>query len=247
MSIRYNTAPYSCVISKIAFETSELPPQHLGRRYTMLCMPKKPSIRPFRLRPAPQRMRPEPQTTRKDLFFHAHSFHIAAKRLSATLEFGTGPFAEFDVAPVIFLYRHALELHLKAIVLGEGGNLLATKPDPISISNSHSLPWLMNFVWKILVALGWEKEFRSEGVDGFAELKAVLANMNDADPGSHVFRWPVDPRSPAVVQEFIRSMDRLLDLLASTADAIAAELHCRSGGTEPESGLDGGGFGPTIQ
>jgi len=31
--------------------------------------------------------------------------------------------------PVVFTYRHALELLLKAIVLGEGGNFLATKPD----------------------------------------------------------------------------------------------------------------------
>ena len=101
----------------------------------------------------------------KDLFLHARSFHIAAKKLAGTLEFGSRPFAEFDVSPVIFLYRHALELHLKAIVLGEGGNFLAMKPDPISVSNSHSVSWLAQFVCQIVTAVGWEKEFRCEAVE----------------------------------------------------------------------------------
>jgi hypothetical protein len=46
----------------------------------------------------------------KDLFFHDRSFHLAAKKLTGALEFGSTPFADFDVSPVVFLYRHALEL-----------------------------------------------------------------------------------------------------------------------------------------
>src|ERR1051325_8328344 len=82
---------------------------------------------------------------RKDLFFHARSFHLAAKRLAGILQFGSSSFAEFDVWPVIVLYRHALELHLNAIVLCGGGNFLGRKPDVISIFNSRSVSWLAQF------------------------------------------------------------------------------------------------------
>ena len=50
----------------------------------------------------------------KDLFFHARSFHHRCEKLAGTLEFGSSPFAEFDVFPVIFLCRHALELEFES-------------------------------------------------------------------------------------------------------------------------------------
>ena len=212
-------------------------------------MRKKPPVPPPPAsKPAPRDSGPNRhRTATRYLFFHARSFHIATKKLAGMLEFGSSPFAEFDVHPVIFLYRHALELHLKTIILGEGGNFLAVKLDPISISNSHSVSWLAQFVCQIVTALGWEKEFRCEGVQTFADFKALVAEVNSADPGSYVFRSPVDPRSQVAVQEFARKTDRLLDLLESTADALAAEWDMRSEATEPGNGLDGSGFGPTIQ
>jgi hypothetical protein len=68
-----------------------------------------------------------------DLFLYARSYHKAAKALAGSLQLDINPFAEFDICPVVFMYRHAVELHLKAIVLGEGGNFLATKPDTLSM------------------------------------------------------------------------------------------------------------------
>lgn len=191
-------------------------------------------------------MVPDPHDRRtKDLFFHARSFHQAAKSLAGTLEFGSSPFAEFDVYTVIFLYRHALELYVKMMVLAEGGNFLATKPDPISVSQSHSIPWLAQFVSQIVTALGWEKQFTCDGVQSLADFKALVATLNSADPGMYVFRSPVDPCSQVAVQDFVRRMDGLLNLLESTADAIAAEWDLRSD-TEPGNNW-GGGFKPTIQ
>jgi hypothetical protein len=73
----------------------------------------------------------------KDLFLYARSFHTVAKKLAGALELDSGLFTDFDVSPVVFLYRHALELHLKAVVLGEGGNFLATKPDTLSVHKTH--------------------------------------------------------------------------------------------------------------
>jgi hypothetical protein len=85
----------------------------------------------------------------KDLFLYARSFHLAAKKLAASFQPDANALAEFDACPVVFMYRHAIELHLKAIVLGEGGNFLATRPDHISVSKTHSVSWLAQFVAQI--------------------------------------------------------------------------------------------------
>ena len=69
----------------------------------------------------------------QNLWLYARSFHKAAKRLAGALELDSDPFPDSDVSPVVFMYRHAVELHLKAMVLGEGGNFLATKPDRKSV------------------------------------------------------------------------------------------------------------------
>src|SRR5450631_1736026 len=91
----------------------------------------------------------------KDLFLYARSFHKAAKALAGSLQPDTSPFADTDVSPVVSMYRHAVELHLKALVLGEGGNFLATKPDALSVQKTHAVSWLAQFVCKIMTALKW--------------------------------------------------------------------------------------------
>lgn len=183
----------------------------------------------------------------RDLFLYAHSFHEAAKALAASFRIDPDALAPSAAYPVVFMYRHAVELHLKAIVLGEGGNFLATKPDPISISTSHSVSWLAQIACRIVTALKWEPEFRCEGIEDLADFKAAVEKVNSVDPGSYTFRWPIDPQSEASVRQFAKRMDALIELLASTADAIAAEWDLRSGEERINAGSNVGGFGPTIQ
>jgi hypothetical protein len=181
-----------------------------------------------------------------DLFLYAQSFHKAAQTLAASFQAGTGPFVEADASAVVFMYRHALELNLKAIVLGDGGNFLATKPDSISVSKSHSVSWLAQFVCQIIAAVKWEKEFKCEGIENLADFKAVVEEVNSVDPGSYVFRCPVNPQSESSVTEFTRRMDAVIGLLESTGDALAAEWDMRSEAPTEVNG-NGGGFEPTIQ
>jgi hypothetical protein len=49
------------------------------------------------------------------------------------------------------------------------------------------------------------------------------------------------------IREFARRMDALLELLDSTADALAAEWDLRSDGAGIDADWNGGGFEPTIQ
>ena len=186
----------------------------------------------------------------RDLWLYARSFHTAAKKLAGSLPLDTNPFADFDVSPVVFLYRHAVELHLKAMVLGEGGNFLATKPDALSIQKTHSVSWLAQFVSQIVTAVKWEKEFCCEGVETLVDFKAVIEELNEVDPGSYVFRLPVSAeghgRLKLTISDFARRLDALLELLGSTADALAAEWDMRSEAGAIEAKWSSG-FKPSIQ
>jgi len=188
-----------------------------------------------------------PYVPTRDLFLHARSFHLAAKTLAASYRPDADVLGDFDACPVVFLYRHALELHLKAIVLGEGGNFLAMKPERISVLKSHAVSWLAQIVCRIVTALKWEPEFRCEGIEGLADFKAVVEEINSVDPGSDSFRCPIDPQANYGIPEFGKKMDALIDLLASTGDALAAEWDLRSALKGTDVGSNGCGFGPTIQ
>jgi hypothetical protein len=204
----------------------------------------------------PRRLAPNPRSRNRrnvppqDLFLHARSFHAAGKKLVEMLEFDSGPFTDLAACcPVVFLYRHALELHLKAIVLGEGGNFLATMPDPLSIHKTHSVSWLSQFVVQIVTALKWEPEFKCQGVESLDDFKAVVEEVNSVDAGSYAFWLPVEAEAKGCfdVRGFATRMDALLALLDATADGLAAEWDLRSEGTAVGFNGDDGGFEPTIQ
>lgn len=219
--------------------------------------PKKPSSGSNPLVSNPRRLNPvldwhaDPQMK---LALYARSFHKAAKALAGTLEFDSGAFDEFDVCPVVSMYRQAAELHLKAFVVGDGGNFLAIKPDPMSTMKTHSLSWLAQFVCQIVTAVKWEAEFKCEGVETLTDFKAVIEKLNAVDPAAYAFRRPVHTEEPGSVRsdiafnipEFARRVDALLGLLDATADALAAEWDLRSDAAT-EANWKGGFFEPPIQ
>jgi hypothetical protein len=131
----------------------------------------------------------------QDLFLYARSFHAAAKTLLESLQPNANRLSVSDVCPVLLLYRHAIELHLKGVVLRGGGNFLPTKPDEISVRRSHSVSWLAQFVCQIVTALKWEDHFTCEGVEDLASFKRAIEEINAVDPGSYTFWSPVDPKT----------------------------------------------------
>jgi hypothetical protein len=169
-----------------------------------------------------------------DLFFYARSFHEAAKALAGSLQLDGNSVSDVDFSPVVFLYRHALELHLKALVLGGGCGFLPTKPDPLSVHKTHSVSWLAQFVCQIVTALKWEPEFKCQGVENLADFKAVVESVNSVDPGSYSFHLPVatEGQGSFNVRGFAARMDALLALLDSTADGLAAEWDSRNEGAD---------------
>jgi hypothetical protein len=137
-----------------------------------------------------------------DLFLYARSFHQAVKALAEFLLVGGNPVSDVDFSPVVSVYRLALELYLKALVLGDGGNFLETKPDLLTVHKTHSVSWLAQFVAQIVTKLGWQKEFRCLGVENLDDFKSLVESVNSVDPGSYTYRCFVDPKVEFNAGEF---------------------------------------------
>ena len=58
--------------------------------------------------------------------------------------------ADWDACPIIFLYLHALELIMKAIILGEGAKFLSLASSDKPVPVTHSLPALLADVIRIV-------------------------------------------------------------------------------------------------
>jgi len=163
---------------------------------------------------------------RQNLQLHARCFHTTARRMAAMLQLDPGPFNEVDAAPVFFLYRHALEIQLKAIVLGDGGNFLPTKPDRISTQQSRAIVWLAKIVCQMVTATGLQPAFKCPGIETLADFKTFVGQLTEVDPAAYTFRLPINPVEPTpmapLIGQFADQMDSLLELLDAIAGAIAA-------------------------
>jgi hypothetical protein len=152
-----------------------------------------------------------------------------------------------DAAPVVLLYRQALEIRLKLLV-GEGSNFLRSPTDPITLSTTHSMRWLAQIVCQVIRKVRWQSEFRCEGVSSLVEFSTVVNEIEIFDPVPRAIRHSRtgDPHSISQyfrtfnIFQFAAILDALLDLLESTADALAAEWDQRS-----HFGIDD--FSPTNQ
>lgn len=189
-----------------------------------------------------------------EIGFFARSLHEAAKKLIAILDLTPNPKTAWDACPVILLYRQAVELQLKSLV-GYGGTFLKSPTDHITLAKTHSLRWLAQIVCQIIKAVKWENEFKREGISSLADFSALVDELESLDPVAFAMRpgnrravgSVPDQLQPPNVVRFARRLDALLDLLAATADGLAAEWDLQRDGISSESDLDAGDFGPTIQ
>jgi hypothetical protein len=183
-----------------------------------------------------------------EIGFYARSLHKAAKNLIASLDVQPNPKTAWDACPVVLLYREAIELHLKALV-DQGCNFLPTPTDPLTLAKTHSLRWLAQIVCQIIKAVGWETEFKCEGVSSLADFSTLANELEELDPvavaiqSKHRGRPGDVPSSlqKSNVLQLVPKLDALLDLLAATADGLAATWDLMTAdGTEA-------GFKPTVQ
>jgi hypothetical protein len=176
-----------------------------------------------------------------EIMMYARSLHKAAKNLIATLDLQPNTKGAWDACPVVLLYRQVIELHLKALV-DEGCNFLPSPTDPLTLAKTHSLRWLAQIVGQIIKAVGWENEFKCEGIATLADFSALVSELEALDPVAVAARsgnrrpdsWVPNQLLPPNVVQFAKKLDALLDLLDVTADALAATWDHRAETAETE-------------
>lgn len=151
----------------------------------------------------------------REFYLQARCYHMAAKTLLAKLQPGEDDKTQkAQAAPIVFIYRQALEWYLKATVLGDGSNFLPCRPDPLAVWRTHSLRRLGQLVCQLGKAVGWGKRFSCLGIKNLAQFRAVATEVDSMPPGVHPARY-------ADVWVFSIHMDAILNLLEQASDELA--------------------------
>ena len=91
---------------------------------------------------------------------------------------------DFLIYPILFLYRHALELNLKYIINNYGPHV-----DVNPIWNSHDFTVLWPRFLEVLDGFGTDDPDRADEIVG-----GVIAQFGNVDPNSFSHRYPCDTR-----------------------------------------------------
>lgn len=165
----------------------------------------------------------------KEFHLYGEAFWNAARTLLQNEALDRRPGASFDASVIVYLYRHALELFLKEILIGRGGEFIDPCPSPETVINAgHSLTKLLPDVRRVFVECGWDKTFGSKAAVSFDDFTAIVEEFERADPSSISFRYPVktdltgslDGHFTFSVRQFALTMDEILSTLSGACYAL---------------------------
>lgn len=130
-----------------------------------------------------------------DFGVFAEGYTRAANRLAASL-LEAQRFADYEAYPIVFLYRHALELSLKHIIYS-GAELAAfRRMDHVNgeLLNNHNLSKLSEVAVKVLSSL-----FPNDNMlaDLNVTVAALCKDWSEIDPDSYAYRYPIDKKGRA--------------------------------------------------
>ncbi len=101
----------------------------------------------------------------------------------------------FMAVPIVYMYRHAMELYLKGIIIA-GKDILPfrsqEKIDLKIILNTHVLKTLLNEVKRIFKAFKYEWDFEINGFRSFSDFCSCIDEFDSVDPKSVAFRYPTN-------------------------------------------------------
>jgi hypothetical protein len=129
----------------------------------------------------------------------------------------------------MYLYRHSLELYLKAVVF-RGARVMGLvgeqEPEVSKLWQHHGLARLLPALRAIFRSMDWDFDHTLFGT--WNEFENFVKEIDAIDPGSYAFRYPVTTRGVAHlpqhfvvnVANFAETMDVLLGYLAGAVDLL---------------------------
>ncbi len=172
--------------------------------------------------------------SQNELKYYAEAYHKAANKLVE--EYGsTGATRDFEAAPIVFLYRHALELYLKAFILGGSSLLRLTGKVAMSqqeILNDHKLTRFIAPFEAIIKQIGWSWDMGVDGLRNKNDFVSLLSEFENVDSNSYTFRYPINKDGASSLPshfsfdlyQFATQVDALLEILDGGLLGIAESL-----------------------
>ncbi len=177
----------------------------------------------------------------REFTFFAEAFHLVAQDAVAALKknphfnlYGS-PVEDFRAYPVVFLYRHALELYMKAVIL-VGTPMLTIKGigeiNREELLKNHSLDSLRQNLEKVFDAYEWEWDLGIPRFRSLDDFRKTIAELHSVDARSDAFRYPLNTKGQPSLKshfrfdlfEFCEVLDNLLPALEGAAIAAHEEL-----------------------
>lgn len=158
---------------------------------------------------------------------YARAFHTAGQALFERM-FDKSSYNSLEGCPIIFLYRHALELYLKAIVLH--GDMILQMNGKTLLTNQgflqkHSLLPFFPLLKQTFEAVGWTWSLDIEGLRTFEEVEELLCDFEAVDIGSYAFRYPIDTKgNPSVPHHFTVHMPTFCKRMDALLESLEAAL-----------------------
>ena len=129
---------------------------------------------------------------RYDFGIFTKGYRLAASKLAEAL-LSIGNFRDYEAYPVVFLYRHAFELHLKNIIYKSARlSFFKQLADfELQLWNQHKLPPLAKKAVTVLQKL-FPDNHSLEPV--LQKLEKSANEFAEIDPDSYSYRYPVDTK-----------------------------------------------------
>jgi len=136
-------------------------------------------------------------TPRNEFNWYGEAFHQSAQVLLANLKADPSftpsvfPADSFKSLPILFNYRHAMELYFKGVIL-EGAPVIRflgkQEIDLAKVLETHSLLVLLGHYERISDACKWPWDFGK--ISSRAEFRTLITELDTVDRGSYAFRYP---------------------------------------------------------
>lgn len=180
-------------------------------------------------------------TPEEEFTLYAEAYHIVAKEAVATLQKNhlnghhRSPIDDFRAYPVVFLYRHALELYMKAVILAAAPMLKIKNIGEINRENllkTHSLFTLNQKLEQIFDVYEWDWDLGTPHFSKQEDFRKIILELHEVDKGSYVFRYPLNTKGNAALTpyfefnlfEFCKILDELYPILEGAAFAAHEDL-----------------------